>query len=180
MGTPRLVVISGPSGVGKTTVCRHLLNRPDFERVITATTRDPRGREQHGIDYLFLSEPEFVEWIDAGRFLEWAQVHHKRYGSPRDQAEAILARGHHALLNIDVQGAAAIREAGALKVFLLPPSAGELERRLRSRGTDSEAEIAQRLEIARLELARQEEFDVKVVNDESRRAAAAIIRAVSL
>jgi len=180
MGTPRLVVISGPSGVGKTTVCRHLLERDDFERVVTATTRDPRGREQHGVDYLFLSEAEFVEWIDAGRFLEWARVHHKRYGSPRDQAEAILTRGHHALLNIDVQGAAAVREAGALKVFLLPPSVEELERRLRSRGTDSEAEIEQRLEIARLELARQEEFDLKVVNDESRRAAAAIVQAVSL
>ena len=162
MPTPRLVVVSGPSGVGKTTVCRRLLARPSFERVITATTRPPRPRERAGIDYLFVSEAEFDAWVGDDRFLEWAHVHGRRYGSPRDQAEAILARGHHALLNIDVQGAASIRagDLPCLLVFLLPPSWDELERRLRGRRTDGDDEMA-----------RQDDFDLKIVNDDSARAA---------
>jgi guanylate kinase len=176
MTTPRLVVVSGPSGVGKTTVCRRLLARPAFERVITATTRAPRPGERDGIDYLFISDAEFAAWADADRFLEWAHVHGRRYGSPRAQAREILDRGHHALLNIDVQGAASIRagELPCLLVFLLPPSMDELERRLRGRRTDGEDEIARRLETAREEMARQDEFDLKVVNDDAERAAAEI------
>ncbi len=176
--TSRLVVVSGPSGVGKTTVCADLLERPEFERVITATTRAPRGAERDGKHYRFLSDDEFDRWIEADRFLEWAHVHGCRYGSPREPAEAIVAAGSHALLNIDVQGAAAISEA--FRVFLLPPSMEELARRLRGRGTDSDEEIAQRMETAREELARQDEFDLKVVNDDSRRAADEIASALSL
>ncbi|MHC4341537.1 MAG: guanylate kinase [Planctomycetota bacterium] len=177
---PRLVVVSGPSGVGKTTVCEQLLRRTEIERVVTATTRPARGQESHGVDYLFLHEEEFDEWIGEGRFLEWAQVHSFRYGSPRAQAETILAKGHHALLNVDVQGAAQIRDAGfpCLRVFLLPPSTEELERRLRGRHTDSDEEIARRLETARLEMARQNEFDLTVVNDDSSRAADEIATAL--
>ena len=172
----RLVVVSGPSGVGKTTVCNHLLERPEFARVTTATTRAPRGSEAHGEHYLFLSDEEFDAWVDDGRFLEWAHVHGHRYGSPREGAKAIVAGGQHALLNIDVQGAAAI--AGAFRVFLLPPSLEELERRLRGRGTDADAEIAQRMATAREEMDRQDEFDVRVVNDDSRRAADEIAAAL--
>ena len=177
---PRLVVVSAPSGTGKTTVCGHLLARAEFERVITATTRTPRPRERPGTDYLFLSGAEFDQWVRERRFLEWARVHGHRYGSPRSQAEEILGRGHHALLNIDVQGARSVRASGlpCLLVFLLPPSWEELERRLRGRGTDGEEDIARRLADAKDELARQDEFDLKVVNDDSRRAADEIARAL--
>ncbi len=179
MSHPRLVVVSGPSGVGKTTVCNHLLARDEFERVITATTRAPRGREQDGKDYLFLSEEEFDRWVADDRFLEWANVYGRRYGSPRDQAEAILKRGKNALLNIDVQGAASLRtgDIPTLTVFLLPPSDEELERRLRGRRTDSAEVIERRLETARAELARAGEFDMRVINDDSRRAAEEIASA---
>jgi len=175
-----LVVISGPSGVGKTTVCERLLERDEFERVITATTRAPRAGERDGEDYYFLDEEGFDRWIAEGRFLEWAEVYGKRYGSPRADAERILACGRYPLLNIDVQGAASLRAAGldCLRVFLLPPSTQELERRLRGRGTESKAVIAKRLAIAREELARQDEFDLRVVNDDAARAADEIAKAV--
>ena len=172
----RLVVISGPSGVGKTSVCAALAQRGEFERVITATTRAPRGGESHGVDYLFMDKEKFERVRDGGGFLEWALVHGDFYAAPRDQAEAILSRGRHALLNIDVQGAASIRatDLPRLLVFLLPPSFDVLEGRLRGRGTDEEGTIARRLETARLEMARRGEFDVEVVNDDVERAAAEI------
>jgi len=177
---PRLVVVSGPSGVGKTTICDHLLRRPEFERVITATTRAPRPGERPGSDYYFLSPEEFRAWEAQGRFLEWAEVFGERYGSPKDQAEEILARGHHVLLNIDVQGAAQVRECGlaSLLVFLAPPSLAELERRLEGRGTDAPEVVAKRLAAASRELQRSEEFDLVVVNDDSERAAREIVEAL--
>ncbi|MGH7162571.1 MAG: guanylate kinase, partial [Planctomycetota bacterium] len=129
-------------------------------------------------DYLFLAEEEFRARRDAGGFLEWARVHGHLYGTPRDAAAGVLRRGRHALLNIDVQGAASVRTSGLphLLVFLLPPSQEDLERRLRGRGTDDEATITERLDTARAELARREEFDLKLVNDDVRRAADEIAR----
>ena len=176
-----LVVVSGPSGVGKTTVCDLLLKRDDFERVITATTRAPREGERNGVDYHFLDDAGFDAWIQDDRFLEWADVYGRKYGSPRAQAEEILARGNHALLNIDVQGAASVRNVGlpSLRVFLLPPSTEVLEGRLRGRASDSAEVIAKRLATARGELARQDEFDLKVVNDDAQRAADEIAHAAA-
>jgi guanylate kinase len=149
--------------------------------VVTATTRAPRAGERDGIDYVFLPDAAFDRWVAGGKFLEWANVHGRRYGTPREQAEAILARGRHALLNIDVQGAAAVRGCGlpCRLVFLLPPSREELVRRLRGRDSDPPEEIARRLRTADEELARQDEFDLKVVNHDARRAADEIARSVS-
>jgi len=159
-------VISGPAGVGKTTVIEWLLGRPGYSRSITATTRAPRAGERDGVDYLFLSRPDFERGAAAGRFLERAEVHGNFYGTPRDGVEAVLARGEVCLLNIDVQGAASFRGSGLplVTVFLLPPSMEELERRLRVRATERAPELSRRLEVARRELAQADRFDLKIVN----------------
>jgi len=171
-----ILVISGPSGVGKTTVCDALLASRDVERVITATTRPRRDHELDGVHYFFLSPERFAADQQAGRFIETAEVFGKRYGSPRDQADAILARGHVVLLNIDVQGAASLRSSGypVVTVFLVPPSMEELEGRLRARQTDSPEVIAGRLKEARHEMSQKKAFDHRVVNDEVARAVAEI------
>ncbi len=180
MSEPRLVVVSGPSGVGKTTVCQALVQEPGFVRVMTCTTRAPRGNEQPEVDYHFLTEEEFGRRIDAGEFLEWALVHGSRYGTPLDETQAILAAGEHAVLNIDVQGAASVRDGKlpCLLVFLLPPSMEELERRLRDRKTDVWAEVDRRLETAKQELARKDEYDFHVVNRDVGEAVAEILAAL--
>lgn len=179
-GRGLLVVISGPSGVGKTTVAERLLGEPGFARAVTATTRAPRPGERDGVDYRFLAEADFRREIAAGGFLEHAEVHGRLYGTPRQAVEEILRRGLACLLVIDVQGAATLRREGvpALYVFVAPPSEAELERRLRSRRTDSEAEIARRLATARSELARRREYDTVVINDDLDRAVGEISRLV--
>lgn len=171
-----LLVLSGPSGVGKTTVGRGLLRDPRFGRAVTATTRRPREGEVDGRDYLFLDEETFRAGIAAGRFLEHATVHGNLYGTPREQVEAVRARGLTCLLIIDVQGAASLREAGvdALYVFLAPPSWEVLEARLRGRGSDDEAVVRRRLENARTEMERRDEYDAVVINDDLERAIAQI------
>jgi guanylate kinase len=170
-GRGLLVVISGPSGVGKTSVAGRLLRSPQFARAVTATTRAPRPGETDGVDYRFLGEAEFKAGIAAGEFLEHAEVHGRLYGTPRKAVESILRRGLACLLVIDVQGAATLRREGveALYVFVAPPSEEELERRLRSRKTDSAADISSRLATARAELARRNEYDTVVINDDLER-----------
>lgn len=170
-----LVVLSGPSGVGKKTVIdRVLAETPGYSRAVTATTRQPRPGEQDGVDYLFLTEEEFVARIERDEFLEHALVHGRRYGTPRQHVTRILERGDVCFLEVDVQGAAAIREVGldvpALFVFLVPPSQKVLEERLRGRATEDEDSLQIRLANARRELARESEYDVSVVNDELDRA----------
>ena len=165
-----LLVLSAPSGAGKTTLAhRFRATHPDAVFSISATTRAPRGEERDGIDYHFVTPERFAELIAEGAFAEWAEVHGKRYGTLRHTVDAALAAGRIALFDIDVQGGAQIRAAwpdAAATVLVLPPDEGELERRLRGRSTDSDAVIRRRLAAARDEIARGlDTYEFVVVND---------------
>ena len=169
----RLIVISGPSGVGKTSICEALLKKPELKRVITCTTRPPREGEQDGIDYFFSARNDFEEGIKAGRFLEHAEVYGNLYGTPRSQVEEGIENGNDLLLNIDVQGARLVRGSGIpslVTVFIDTPSEEELQRRLVSRAADLEEDIRQRLEIARSERKEKSAYQHIVVNDDFDRA----------
>jgi guanylate kinase len=166
-----LVVISGPSGVGKDSVLDELERRGHhFHRVITCTTRPPRESERAGIDYHFVSEAEFDALIARDGLLEHAEVYGKRYGVPRAQVEDQLAAGNDVVVRTDVQGAASIRRLmpDAVLIFLAPPSLEELETRLRERGADDGDRIDRRLAAARGEMARSGEFGYVVVNEPGR------------
>lgn len=179
----KLFVIAGPSGVGKGTVVRHLLERlPDLFLSISVTTRRPRPTERDGVDYHFVSDERFDRLIAAGELLEWAQVFGHRSGTPAAPVEEALSSGRDAVLEIDVQGAGQVRAvaAHAVLVFLAPPSMEELERRLRTRGTEDEEKLTRRLAKAAEETAERGWFDHVVVNDDAERAStevAAIIQA---
>lgn len=167
MKSSRLIVLSGPSGVGKGTVIRHLRgHRPEVWVSISATTRTPRPGEVDGVHYLFLPREKFERMAQAGEFLEWAEFSGNLYGTPRGPVEQRLAEGRPVLLEIELQGARQVRESmpGALLVFLAPPSWEELVRRLTGRGTETLDVIARRLERAGEELAAEAEFDVTLVN----------------
>lgn len=176
------VVVSGPSGVGKTVIVQHLLS---LDRTLTnsvsATTRPIRPGEQDGVHYHFYPEARFQELMAAGGFLEWARVHDHFYGTPTAPLEAHLARGTGVVLNIDVQGGKNLRVArpDTLLIFIVPPSMPELEKRLRSRGTDSPADIERRLANARGELAEAVNYDYLVVNDDVERAGREILALVT-
>ncbi|MBS1961781.1 MAG: guanylate kinase [Bdellovibrionales bacterium] len=166
----RLVVISAPSGTGKTTLCARLLQEiPELILSISTTTRAPRGQEKHGTEYFFVPKEDFRKKIDAGGFAEWAEVHGNFYGTTKDFVDQAFAAGKSLLLDIDVQGAEQLKNnypGQTLRIFLAPPSMEELERRLRARGTDSEESIKKRLAAAAYEMAHQEHFDHVVVNDD--------------
>ncbi len=167
--------MSGPSGVGKTTLVEALAASHPFHFSVSATTRDPRPGEVHGEDYFFVDDAEFLRRIEAGELLEWAVYNGRRYGTPRGPVELHLAAGHDVVLDIEVQGARQVREADpeAVLVFVAPPSLELLEARLRNRGDTSDADVRRRLEIARRELAAAEEvFDHVIVNDDVDRAVA--------
>ncbi|TQO18589.1 guanylate kinase [Rhodoglobus vestalii] len=175
----RLVVLAGPTAVGKGTVSSFIRdNHPDVLLSVSATTRKPRPGEVDGVHYYFVSDDKFDEMVSRNELLEWAVVHNSyRYGTPRPPIDAALAEGKRVLLEIDLQGARSVRSVmpEALLVFLLPPSWEELVRRLIGRGTEDAAEQARRLETAKVELAAQEEFDVKVVNTEVSQAAKEVV-----
>lgn len=175
----RLVVLAGPTAVGKGTVSRHIREEyPDVLLSVSATTRPPRPGEVEGEHYYFVSDAEFDAMIERGEFLEYATVHNRsRYGTPRPPIDRALADGKSVLLEIDLQGARAVKERmpEALLVFLLPPTWEELVRRLIGRGTESPEEQARRLETAKVELAAQDEFDVKVVNHDVGQAAHEVV-----
>ncbi|MCA8948675.1 MAG: guanylate kinase [Planctomycetes bacterium] len=151
----RLVVISGPSGAGKTSVCRALKRLPDVEFSVSATTRPMRDREENGIDYHFLTKPDFEARVERGEFLEWADYNGKLYGTLRAPMEAALARGRIYLLEIEVAGTRQLRECDTdgLYVFIEPPSIDELRQRLVRRGSNAAEEIEQRVRIAADEIA---------------------------
>lgn len=171
---PLLLLLSAPSGGGKTTLCENLLRaHPEVERAITCTTRAPRAGERDGVDYHFLAPGAFEQQVAAGAFLEHAVVHGHRYGTRAREVLDRLARGRDVLLNIDVQGAASVRRSAAadpvlqaalVTVFLTPPSLATIEARLRGRGTDSEEVIQRRLAGAKAELARWSEFNYLILS----------------
>jgi guanylate kinase len=175
----RLVVLAGPTAVGKGTVADCVRqNHPDIWISVSVTTRRPRPGEIEGLHYRFVDDDEFDRLVAADGLLEWAVVHRTaRYGTPRAPVEETLAAGLPALLEIDLQGARQVRERmpGALMVFLAPPSQAELERRLRGRGTEDAEEMARRLETAREEMAAESEFDVTIVNTDVATACATLV-----
>jgi guanylate kinase len=174
-------VITGPSGVGKGTLIRTLRERvPELELSVSATTRRPRPGETHGVDYHFLTDDEFEQRVAQGDFVEHAQYAGRRYGTLRDELETRGAGNRPVLLEIEVQGARQVREAmpEAVQVFIAPPSEEALKMRLVGRGTDSQDEVARRLETAREELEAQREFPHVVVNDRLEDAVAELERLV--
>jgi guanylate kinase len=170
-----LIVISAPSGGGKTTLCQQLLSvQPNIARAITCTTRVPREGERDGVDYYFLDAASFLKRVQAGNFLEHATVHGNSYGILKSEILGKLRQGQDVLLNVDVQGAATIRaqseqdpdlKRALISVFLAPPSLDVLEQRLRKRGQDSPAVIQKRLGVARQEIAQWKHFDYLIVSN---------------
>lgn len=175
----RLVVLAGPTAVGKGTVSAYIRDHhPEVQLSVSATTRAPRPGEVNGVHYYFVNDEEFDRMVADDELLEWAVVHNSyRYGTPRPPIDEALAAGKRVLLEIDLQGARTVRKVmpQALLIFLLPPTWEELVRRLTGRGTENVEEQQRRLETAKIELAAQDEFDAKVVNREVGQAAADVV-----
>jgi guanylate kinase len=176
----RLIVLAGPSGVGKSSVVDELRRRlPELYFSVSATTRDPRPGEVEGIDYHFVGPAGFARLIERGELLEWAEIHGglQRSGTPREPVERELAAGRPVLVEVDLAGARAIKAVlpEAVTVFLAPPSLAELTRRLQQRGTESAAQFARRLETAQAEMAARDEFDVVLVNHDLQVVAAQLV-----
>ena len=166
----KLVIFSAPSGSGKTTIVRELLKRFNrFEFSISATSRQPRGQEQDGVDYYFLTNDEFRSRVERDEFVEWEEVYAGTcYGTLKSEMERIWNKGNVIVFDVDVMGGINLKHLfgdDACSIFIMPPSIEELERRLRGRGTDSEEVIAKRIGKAEFELSKSPEFDKVVVND---------------
>lgn len=169
MQAGKLIVVTGPSGVGKGTLLRSLIQRhPELYFSISATTRQPRPGEIEGHHYYFVSRDKFEQMVAADELLEWAEYAGNYYGTPRLQVQQQIQQGRLVILEIEVVGARKINQTfpTALRIFILPPSLAELERRIRGRGQDSEEAIARRLTRAKAEIDAADEFDVQMVNDD--------------
>ena len=164
----KLIVLSGPGGVGKSTIAAHIRKQKTFWVSVSSTTRKPRTTEKHGVEYYFLSDAEFDEEINENHFLEWAHFAGARYGTPREPVEKALVSGKNVLLEIEIEGAKQVKihAPEAILVFLEPPSWEELVSRLEKRATDSPQRRAERLQLAQEELAAASFFDHRLVNDE--------------
>jgi guanylate kinase len=181
MSAGKLIVITGPSGVGKGTLVRSLIARhPKLYLSISATTRQPRPGEIDGKDYYFVSKQQFENAIEQGELLEWAEYAGNYYGTPKTSVEKQINRGKWVLLEIELIGARIVKKIfpDALLIFILPPSLEELGRRLRGRGKDSQEAIFRRLERAKAEIEAKDEFNIQIVNDELETAIADIEKAI--
>lgn len=172
----KIIVLSAPSGTGKSSIIKRLLEYPELRLgfSVSATSRAPRGSEQHGVEYYFITHEEFKNRADAGEFVEWEEVYPGTcYGTLKSEVKRVTEEGRNLIMDIDVKGGLNVKNCygeQALTIFILPPSKEELERRLRGRGTDAEEVIRKRLDKADYELSFAPQFDVRVVNDDLERA----------
>lgn len=178
-----LIIVSAPSGAGKTTILKEVVRRSDgLVFSISHTTRPPRQEERHGEDYYFVTREEFEQMIKDGAFLEWARVHDNYYGTAIAPIREKLAEGFDVILDIDVQGAEIIRRSGAIEftdIFIAPPDRAELERRLRRRGTEDERAISTRLANSVEEMAQSQKYQYLIVNDKVEEAVAELSHLIS-